>query len=50
MGHQSKFQSYNFKGNKNMIYPLQISSIGAWAFVILIIIMAYYLMKEDNKK
>jgi len=33
-----------------MIYPLQINSIGAWAFVILVLIMAYYLMKEDDKK
>ena len=32
-----------------MIYPLQISSIGAWAFVILVLMMAYYLMKEDKK-
>jgi hypothetical protein len=33
-----------------MFYPIQISSLGAWSMVMLMLIMAYYLMKEDDKK
>ena len=31
-------------------FPLQISSIGAWVFFILLFVMVYYLLKEADKK